>query len=403
MKKNRVVVTGLGIISSIGEGKDEFWKNLISGQNGISDVTLFSTEGFRTNKGGEVKNFKPEKYIPSSRVSLYGRTSQLAIAAAKLALKDANIQNTRSDFFEIVVGTTNGESQVLEVMDKAWVAKGDENVWTVNVLKYPGNMIALNIAKEFNLNSNCTVIPTACAAGNYAIGYGYDKISLNESDIAIVGGADGLSRVAYMGFDRLFAITPDKCRPFDKNRKGINVGEGAGILVLESLESAQKRKAKIYCEVLGYGLSCDASHMTIPNGDGVQAVMIKAMKESNIKKEEVGYISAHGTGTPMNDKVESNAIKAVFGKYKVPVSSIKSMLGHTMGAASAIEAITCVLALIHSEIPPTINHETDDDECPINCVPNKSISKHVGLALNNSYAFGGNNACVVMREFNSYA
>jgi 3-oxoacyl-[acyl-carrier-protein] synthase II len=242
---------------------------------------------------------------------------------------------------------------------------------------------------------------TACAAGNYAIGCGVDLIRLGRADIVFAGGAEPLSKVAFTGFNQFSAVAPEKCQPFDKSRKGMMVAEGAGLVVLESLENALKRKTNIYAEVLGYGLSCDAFHMTTSSTEGIVACMRKAMQETDVSVEHVDYISAHGTGTLTNDRNESAAIKAVFGPYykRIPVSSIKSMLGHTMGAASAIEAITCALAVQNDIIPPTINYEIPDPECDIDCVPNRSRQHTVTIALNNSYAFGGINACLVLKKF----
>jgi 3-oxoacyl-[acyl-carrier-protein] synthase II len=242
---------------------------------------------------------------------------------------------------------------------------------------------------------------TACAAGNYAIGYGYDLICLNRADIILAGASDPFSRISFTGFNQFSAVAPERCQPFDKNRKGMMVAEGSGILVLESLESALKRGAHIYAEILGYGLSCDANHMTQPSAEGMGACMIKAMSSSGVGKEDVDYISAHGTGTLANDRTECSAIKEVFGeRYRdIPVNSIKSMLGHTMGAASALEAIACSLVVKNDIIPPTINFETADPECDIDCVPNKSRQYVVNIALNNSYAFGGNNASLVLKKF----
>jgi 3-oxoacyl-[acyl-carrier-protein] synthase II len=219
--------------------------------------------------------------------------------------------------------------------------------------------------------------------------------------MVVTGGSDPLSKVAFTGFNQFSAVAPEKCQPFDKNRKGMMVAEGAGLVVLEPLETALSRKVKIYAEVLGYGLSCDAFHMTTSSTEGIAACMKKAIQETGIAAEHVDYISAHGTGTLTNDRNESAAIKQVFGtRYsKIPVSSIKSMLGHTMGAASAIEAITCALAVKNDVIPPTINYETPDPECDIDCVPNHSRKHSVMIALNNSYAFGGNNACLVLKKF----
>jgi len=248
----------------------------------------------------------------------------------------------------------------------------------------------------FKAKGENVLIPNACAAGNYAISYGFDLIRKGEIEFAIVGGADALSRVAFQGFQRLYAMSPGVCSPFDKNRQGMLLGEGAGILILESLERAKKRNATIYAKVLEYGLSCDAYNMTIPNRIGIKKAMAKAVKNATISVDEIDYISAHGTGTTQNDKEESNAINEVFGGRKVAVSSIKSMLGHTLGAASALEALVCCLALKNDTIPPTINFKTPDPECNIDCVPNKARRIKLNKVLNNGFAFGGNNCCVVL-------
>ncbi len=241
---------------------------------------------------------------------------------------------------------------------------------------------------------------TACAAGNYAIGQAFDLIKAGKADYVLAGGADSISRIVFTGFSRLFAMAPEKCQPFDKNRKGLLQGEGAAILFLETLESAQKRNVNIYAEILGYGLSCDGYHMTTPSVEGVSKAMKKAIFNSKVKLSEVDYISAHGTGTRENDKAECHAINKVFGERtkQIPVSSIKSILGHTMGAASAFETIACCLVIKNNQIPPTINFYTNDEECDIDCVPNDSREKEVGVVLNNSQAFGGNNACLVLKR-----
>lgn len=396
----RVVVTGIGVVSSIGFGRAEFWRNLVAGKSGVSNITSFDTSSFRVSIGGEIKNFDPTIYIKGENINRYGRTSQLGIASARLAIEDAglNIKNLARESVAVILGTTNGEAKVMESINDEWVRNGEANVDGNDVLKYPGNLIALNIARELDIDASCMVIPTACAAGNYAIGYGFDQIRTGEISVVLAGGCDSFSRSGFTGFHSLFALASEKCQPFDKNRKGIVVGEGAGVLVLESLDHAIKRNATIYAEVIGYALSCDAVHMTIPSIGGVAAVMEGALKETRISVEDVDYISAHGTGTNMNDKVESAAIRKVFGEHanKLPVSSIKSMLGHTMGAASALEAIACVMAIYDSKIPPTINHETNDEECVTDCVPNKMRDMNVEVAFNNSFAFGGNNACLVL-------
>ena len=401
-KKNninrRVVVTGVGVVSSIGIGKKEFWKNLIAGKSGISEVTSFDTSVLENHRGGEIKNFNPNKFIEFSHDM--GRASQLALTATKLAINDAELDLLKigARNIGIVTGTTMGESQILEIINRTWFEKGEDEVRPDLVLKYPDVALSNNVSYKFNLRNNNFVIPTACSAGNYSIGYGFDLIRRGKSKVIVAGGADAFSRIAFIGFNRLFAMASEKCQPFDKSRRGMMVGEGSGVVILEELEFAQKRNANMYAEILGYGLSCDAYHMTAPSLDGIKKVMIKAMKEAGIKPEEVDYISAHGTGTIPNDKTESQVIKEVFGsRYKeIPVSSIKSMLGHTMGAASAIEAISCCLAIGEEMIPPTINYETPDPECDIDCVPNTARKKELKAVLNNGFAFGGNNCSLIL-------
>ncbi len=401
--KKRVVITGLGIVSSIGIGKDEFWGNLIKGKSGISQISAFDTSGYLVHKGGEIKNFKSQEFINKKKFKLMGRASQLAIAAAKLALGDAKLEprDLSKQKAGVNIGTTMGESQWIEEMDETWVKKGESEVRNQLIYQYPAYTLSSNVSIEFKLSGPNQIFTTACAAGNYAIGYAYDNIQSGKADLILAGGADALSKIAYTGFSRLGAVAVDKCQPFDKNRKGMIPGEGAAILAIESLDYALQRRAPIYAEILGYGLSCDDFSMMISIEEGMAACMEEAIKESGIDKEDVSYISAHGTGTLQNDKEESSAIKKVFkDNYKqIPVSSIKSMLGHTMGAASAIEALACCMAIKNSVVPPTINYETPDPDCDIDCVPNISRKQNVNVALNNSYAFGGNNSCLVLRRY----
>lgn len=399
----RVAITGIGIVSSIGIGKDDFWANLIAGKSGIRDVKLFDTSQFGTHKGGEIWNFDPSVFINEKRLGWLGRGSQFGIAAAKMALEDAGVEISSVDMSRmgVVIGTTMADAQKIEEMDKTWVDMSEKDVDSNLVPQYPGSALASNIAFELGLEGCAMSIPTACSAGNYSIGYSCDLIKEGRIDCALAGGADPFSRIAFTGFNRLFAVAPEKCQPFDKNRKGMMVGEGAGIVFLEPLEKALDRGARIYGEVLGYALSCDAHHMTSPSVESIARVMKKAMRNSGLNDNEVDYISAHGTGTPANDKAETSAIRDVFGSMykKIPVSSIKSMLGHTMGAASAIEAIACCLSIRDSIIPPTINYETPDPECDIDCVPNVARNRTVNIALNNSLAFGGNDACLVVGRY----
>ncbi len=398
MKRQRVVVTGLGVVSSIGIGWKAFWEALLAGKSGISEVTAFDTSEFPTHRGGEVKCFRPEQFIEPSKLRRFNRASQFAIAASQMALEDGQlgINQIPAERVGIAIGTTMAEAQALEAMDAIWIQADTGRVPARLVPQYPGNMIAAHVATQMGLRGPNLVIATACAAGNYAVAYAYDLLRLHRADAMLAGGSDAFSRVAFSGFNRLFAVAPEYCQPFDKNRKGMMVGEGAGILLLERLEDALARGATIYAEVLGYGLSCDANHMTIPATEGLVQAMRKALRNADVQPHEIDYISAHGTGTPANDRTECAAIREIFGDRSsaIPISSIKSMLGHTMGAASALEAIACALTVRYDWAPPTINYETPDSECPIDCVPNQSRKTRTGVALNNAFAFGGNNACV---------
>lgn len=397
----RVVITGLGVISSIGIGKDAFWDALLKGKSGISSVSSIDTTAQFTHNGGEVKNFKAEEYIVKCNISSLSRASQFGLAATILAMRDAKL--SEQDYLQGKIGTcigiTSGSVQTIEIInDKIIVGS---SITSDLIRAMPSQATSSLIARELNFTGPNFTYSTACAAGNYAIGYGYDLIRFNRADMMVVGASDPFSRLAFTGFNQFSAVAPKKCQPFDKNRKGMIVAEGAGILILESLENAIRRNTPIYAEILGYGLSCDAYHMTTSSIEGIVACMKNAMRASNIVIEEVDYISAHGTGTFTNDKNECAAIRDVFGSryQKIPVSSIKSMLGHTMGAASAIEAIACSLVIKNDMIPPTINHETPDPECDVDCVPNQSRKHSVKIALNNSYAFGGNNACLVVKKY----
>lgn len=401
MNKTRVVITGLGVVSSIGIGWQEFWENLLSGKSGISSVTAFDTSKHFTHNGGQIKNFSPEIYLPTNSLTKYSRATYLALIATVQAFNDANLleKYISENIIGISIGITSGAIQVIENINDKLL--DNKEITKILAKQLPVNTTPSELAKYFKTSGPNIVFSNACAAGNYAIGHGFDLINSGRADLVVAGGTDPFSRISFTGFNQLSAVAPEKCQPFDKNRKGMLVAEGAGILILEKLESAIERKANIYAEILGYGLSCDASHMTLPSVDGVVDCMLRAITNAGIKKEDVDYISAHGTGTIANDKTECSAIKKVFGeRYKnIPVSSIKSMLGHTMGAASALEAITCALVVKNDMIPPTINYETPDPECDINCVPNKAKKHIVKIALNNSYAFGGNNACLVIKKF----
>ncbi|SRR6266496_313782 len=404
MKRACIVVTGIGVVTPIGTGREQFWTNLLAGRCGIGPVRSFDTGAYRVHRGAEIQDFLPEAYLTNLDAAHLGRASQFAIAAARLALTDANVEIASLDRKRagVSMGTTSGEPREVERFDDFFVSKKLELVGPEFLALYPSHVIAAHIACELQLGGVNTVIPTACAAGNYAIAHAFDVLRAGRADLMLAGGADAFSRITFTGFAQLGAIAPELCQPFDRFRKGMIPGEGAGVLVLESMERAKKRGARIYAEITGYGLSCDAHHMTAahPAGEGAVRAMRKALEQSELRSEDVGYISAHGTGTLINDRLETLAVKRVFGEasYSIPISSIKSMLGHTMGAASAIEAAVCALACFHDRIPPTINLEEPDPECDLDYVPNFAREHSVQVAMNNAYAFGGNNASLILKR-----
>ncbi len=398
----RVVVTGIGVVTSVGTGRELFWRHLLDGQCGISTVESFDTSGYAVHLGGEVKDFRPEAFLQRLAPDTMARASQLAIAAARLALGDAALPADSVDpsLVGVSMGTTSGEPEMIERFDDFELAGARDRVGPEFIRRYPCHVIAAHVASEFGFRGPNLVIPTACAAGNYALAHALDSIRAGEAEVMLAGGSDAFSRITYTGFARLGAIAPEQCQPFDRNRKGMIPGEGAAVLVLEPLERARARGARIYAELAGYGLTCDASHMTAPQGDGAVRAMKMAMADSDVVPDQVNYISAHGTGTAVNDRVETLAVKQAFGEaaLRVPISSIKSMLGHTMGAASAIEAAACTLAVWDDHMPPTIHLVEPDPDCDLDYVPNVARAARVDVAMNNAYAFGGNNASVIFRK-----
>ncbi|HXU46243.1 MAG TPA: beta-ketoacyl-[acyl-carrier-protein] synthase family protein, partial [Thermoanaerobaculia bacterium] len=326
-----------------------------------------------------------------------------AIAGARLALADAGLDPAALDPERagVSMGTTTGEPLEIERYDDLWLEGRLDELGPWFTERYPCHLIAAHVAAELGFGGPNQMIPTACAAGNYAIAYAFDALRAGRADLMLAGGADAFSRITYTGFGKLGAIAPDVVRPFDKNRQGMIPGEGAGILVLERTEDARSRGATVYAEIAGYGLSCDAHHMTAahPEGDGPARAMEAALRASDLSPADVSYVSAHGTGTPTNDRLETLAVHRVFGRGgNVPISSIKSMIGHTMGAASAIEAAVCALAIATGWIPPTTNFTEPDPDCDLDCVPNAAREIPVEVAMNNAYAFGGNNASVILRK-----
>jgi 3-oxoacyl-[acyl-carrier-protein] synthase II len=392
----RVVVTGLGVASSIGIGVAEFTAGLRAGRTGARPISRFDTTGFAHDTGCEVTGFVPEDWLRAVPAGELGRASQFAAAAARMAVADAGLapESLAARRGLISVGTTDGGSDTGERIAESLVR--EESIDPGAAARTSAGALSVSVARELRLSDvDVSTLATACAAGNYAIGAGFDAVATGEAEYALCGGADALCRMTFTGFYRLGAVDPEACRPFDVDRHGILTGEGAGMLLLEPLEAALARGARNYAEVLGYGLNCDAYHQVAPDGASVARCMRLALDGAGVQPSDVDLISAHGTGTKANDRTECGAIREVFGDSPPRTVSMKSMLGHTMGAASALAAAGCALAITHGFIPPTINHRRTDPECGIDCVPNVSVPAELRVVQNNALAFGGNNAVVL--------
>jgi 3-oxoacyl-[acyl-carrier-protein] synthase II len=396
---DRIVITGLGAVSAIGIGKDAFWQGLMAGRNGISEIESFDTSVYRTHRGGEVKNFEP---LPGT--ASMGRCSQLAAHAGCQALADAALDLRSLPPYRagLSLGSTMWESVEQERIDDLLVASELDALRRELVPRAIPEALLANAARFFGTRGPANLITTACAAGNYAMAHAAVLLRSKTVDVMLAGGCDPISRIAYTGFSSMMAIAPVRCQPFDRNRKGMIPGEGAAMLVMERESSARERGAHIYGEFAGYGISNDAYHMTAPHPEACGAIraMTRALASAHVTPEEVDYISAHGTGTAANDKAETLAVKRVFSDsaFRTPMSSIKSMLGHTMSAASTLEAVTCLLAIERGAAPPTINYEEPDPECDLDYVPNRARDMKIDIALSNAYAIGGHCSSIVLRR-----
>jgi 3-oxoacyl-[acyl-carrier-protein] synthase II len=407
--KRRVVVTGLGAITPLGNNVSEFWQGLKDGKNGIDFITKFDTTEFKAKVAAEVKGYNPEEFgiskKDSKRFDLY---SQYGIVAAKEAIKDANLENHTLDpyRFGVMVSSGIGGLNTLQEDISNYALKGPKRISPYFIPKAISNMAAGNIAIIANAKGPNMSITTACASATHSIGEAMRKIQYGEADVMLAGGCEAsINPVGIQGFAKLTAVTfsedPNNAsRPFDKNRNGFVMGEGAGVLVLEDYDHAVKRGATIYAEVVGYAATCDAYHMTAPEGEGATKAMEFALNDANINPSDIDYINAHGTSTPLNDKTETGAIKAAFGDAAndLLVSSTKSMTGHLLGAAGGIEAVACVKAMNDSIVPPTMNLRESDEECDLNYVPNKSVEKELNYTLSNSLGFGGHNATIIFKR-----
>lgn len=410
--KKRVVITGLGAVTPIGIGKEEYWKALLAGVSGVTKITRFDASQYTTQIAGEVKDFDPSLYIDKKEAKRMDRYTQFAVAASKMAFDDSGINLEEEDRERIgtMIGTGIGGMDTLDEQFKNLFDKGPGRVSPFFVPMMIGNMAAGQTSITFGLQGPCSCVVTACATGTNAIGDAFKVIQRGDADVMVAGGTEAaISPIAMAGFCSMKAMStrndePEKAsRPFDKDRSGFVMGEGAGIVIMESLEHALARNARIYAEVIGYGFNADAYHITAPAPEGAQAAKCMAMslRDAGIEPEAVDYINAHGTSTPMNDKNETLAIKSLFGAhaYKLAVSSTKSMTGHLLGASGGIECIATVLTLINDVIPPTINYETPDEELDLDYVPNAPREKVVNVALSNSFGFGGHNATILLKKF----
>jgi 3-oxoacyl-[acyl-carrier-protein] synthase II len=381
----RVFITGVGVISSIGLGKDAFFQALQSGESGISPVEAFDVSSLGRTFAGEVKEFRSRDHLTASEARRMGRCSQMAVAATRMAIRDAALADgaLRGPRVAVVLGTTMGEADVLEDLDHAWIARGPGGVRRAHIPKYGSTLLPIHVARAIGSEGAVLTLPAAS-----------DLIRAGRADIVVTGAAEMLQVLQFSGFVRLAAMAPARCQPFDLNRQGLILGEGAGVLVLESEAHAVRRQASVLAEVGGHGMTCDAYHITRPHPEAAGSIeaMRQAIERSGLSADAIDFVNAHGTGTKHNDAAESKVMRDIFGNRRVPISSMKSMLGHCMGAASALEAIGCVMTLETGVYPPTIGYDTPDPECDVDVVANLARRGPADIVLNNSLAFGGYNS-----------
>lgn len=405
----RVVVTGMGVVSPIGNDVKSFWDGLVSGKNGIDKITRFDASEFKATLAAEVKDFDASEYMEKSEARKLDRFSQFALAAAAQAVSESGITDSvKPERFGVYFGSGIGGFDTMVAEHSNLITKGPKRVSPMMIPKMISNIAAGNIAIKYGAKGPCISISTACATGSSCIGEAYRAIAGGYADAIIAGGSEAsINPLGVAGFINCMALceSSDKDRasiPFDKERCGFVMGEGAGALVLEEYEHAAARGAKIYAEVCGYGSTCDAYHVTAPapGGQGGADAIAAALETSGEYSSKKVYINAHGTSTPLNDKTETAAIKKVFGEdaYKVHVSSTKSMTGHMLGAAGAAEAIAAILAVNNGVVPPTIGYKVPDEECDLDYTPNNAVEADIKLALSVSLGFGGHNACVAFKE-----
>jgi 3-oxoacyl-[acyl-carrier-protein] synthase II len=411
MSERRVVITGIGVLTPLSSELELFWQNLIAGKSGIGPVTRFNTAEYDCKIGGEVRDFNPEEFMPVKEARRTDRFVQYAVGAAKKAMVDSGIEMAKEDANRVgvLIGSGIGGMETIENQVGTLIRKGPGRVSPFMIPMLIVNMASGYVSMLLGAKGPNLAVVSACATATHALGEAARAIVHNDADIMIAGGSEAaVTQMGYAGFCAMKAMStrndePERAsRPFDAQRDGFVMGEGAGVCILESLEHARKRHAKIYCEVVGYGITGDAYHMSAPapEGEGAARSMAMALRHAKLNPDQVDYINAHGTSTPVGDKCETQAIKKVFGEHakKLAISSTKSMTGHLLGAAGAVETAVCALAIRDGIVPPTINYENPDPDCDLDYVPNKARPMKVEVCLNNSLGFGGHNATIIVRR-----
>lgn len=409
--ERRVVITGLGAITPIGNNVNEFWDGIKQGKCGIDEIKNFDTTNFKVKLAGEVKGFNPDEIFGRREARRMDRFSQFAVVATREAWNDSGLDKEKEDMTRVgvIIGSGIGGLETIEKDNKNYIEKGPDRVSPMYIPMSIGNMAAGNVAIDIGAKGESISMVTACASGTHCIGESFRMIKHGYQDIVIAGGTEAsITPTGIAGFTNIKALTlaTDKNRasiPFDKERSGFVMGEGAGVIVLEELEHAKARNAKIYAEIVGYGATSDAYHITspAPDGEGAARAMKRALEENNTKPEDITYINAHGTSTHLNDAGETSAIKLAFGEAsrKVMVSSTKGNTGHLLGAAGGVEAVVCIKAIEDNFVPPTINYKVPDEECDLDIVPNEGRNIEINYAMSNSLGFGGHNATIILKKW----
>ena len=402
MAPRRVAVTGLGIISPLGLNLEDSWKSLKLGLSGIGPIKSVDCSTLRFQNGAEVRDYDPLKHFEGGKDAYIDRFAQFSVVAAREALRNSGVQLTAElrENSAIVCGSAVGGQAAIESgFEDLWV-QGRGRVHPLTIPKTMANAGASHIAMDMGLSGPTYTVSTACSSANHAIGQAFRLVRDGEAELAMTGGSEAMFTIGMLkAWEAMRVVAPDTCRPFSKDRRGLILGEGGAMMVLEPMDAAKARGAKIYGEICGFGMTADAHHLTQPTVQGPARAMRGALREAGLAPESVGYINAHGTGTPGNDPVESSAIREVFGAHadKIGVSSTKSMHGHVLGAAGALEAVATLLALYHGILPPTANYNERDPECDLDYIPNQPRTLQVEAALSNSFAFGGLNAVIAFR------